>query len=644
MSRPSTSGGNARGPKKLGLEPLAVSLQLGARAYRALWSGIVAGTIESGVQLRPDTIAEQLDISTTPVREALHRLEVDGLIVKLPYKAGSCASSPRTKCAICARCARRSSVSACVWPASGSRPSRSRGCASTARPLAKRRCATATWMRTRIYNRDLHAAIVEAAGNAYLSSLMAQVDLQSQMLMAKTIRLAGRPSRAIEEHREIIDLIARRDERGAQEADAAAHPERERGHRAFCHFAADAGVEAVGQVMNAGGSRRARYLVVAALFLLSLITYIDRAAISSAKGPMAADLGLSDAQMGAVFSAFALGYAAAQIPCGWFADRVGPRRALALLVVLWSLLTALTGAMTRLGPLLAVRLLFGVAEAGAYPGAARVFYSWLPAGERGIANGILFSGGLLGAAFAFPVYAWLLDQYDWRGAFYVLGVPGLIWAACWMIWFRDAPREPVVHAVSAGAPEQGLWSVLRSRRMLVAMFQYFAGNFTFYICISWMHPYLIERYGLTQAEAARYAMVPLLSGAGANWIAGLMVDALYRLADAFMVAARAWRDRVPARNDRRALGLDGPHRGECHRRIRRRDPRRRADDQSELGVLSGHRRKTFGHGVGDDEHGWQPGWCREHERVSTIARPDRLIHRVASRLPRASILRRWCAG
>lgn len=291
--------------------------------------------------------------------------------------------------------------------------------------------------------------------------------------------------------------------------------------------------------MNAGGSRRARYLVVAALFLLSLITYIDRAAISSAKGPMAADLGLSDAQMGAVFSAFALGYAAAQIPCGWFADRVGPRRALALLVVLWSLLTALTGAMTRLGPLLAVRLLFGVAEAGAYPGAARVFYSWLPAGERGIANGILFSGGLLGAAFAFPVYAWLLDRYDWRGAFYVLGLPGLIWAACWMIWFRDAPREPVAHAVSAGAPEQGLWSVLRSRRMLVAMFQYFAGNFTFYICISWMHPYLIERYGLTQAEAARYAMVPLLSGAGANWIAGLMVDALYRS------PLRPWSRRVP---------------------------------------------------------------------------------------------------
>jgi MFS transporter, ACS family, glucarate transporter len=291
--------------------------------------------------------------------------------------------------------------------------------------------------------------------------------------------------------------------------------------------------------MNAGSSRRARYFVVAALFLLSLITYIDRAAISSAKRPMAAELGLSDAQMGAVFSAFALGYAAAQIPCGWLADRIGPRRALALLVVLWSLLTALTGAMTRFGPLLAVRALFGVAEAGAYPGSARVFYSWLPAGERGIANGILFSGGLLGAAFAFPIYAWLLDRYDWRGAFYVLGVPGLIWAACWMIWFRDSPQEPVGGVASTSEPDPGLGSVLRSRRMLVAMFQYFAGNFTFYICISWMHPYLIERYGLSQAEAARYAMVPLLCGAGANWIAGLMVDALYKS------SFRAWSRRVP---------------------------------------------------------------------------------------------------
>ncbi|MEX2264190.1 MAG: MFS transporter, partial [Bryobacteraceae bacterium] len=86
-----------------------------------------------------------------------------------------------------------------------------------------------------------------------------------------------------------------------------------------------------------------RYLVVAALFVLSLITYIDRAAISSAKDAIGADLSLSDQSMGAVFSVFALGYALAQIPSGWLADRWGPRLALTAVVAVWSLLTALTG-------------------------------------------------------------------------------------------------------------------------------------------------------------------------------------------------------------------------------------------------------------------------------------------------------------
>jgi ACS family glucarate transporter-like MFS transporter len=282
-----------------------------------------------------------------------------------------------------------------------------------------------------------------------------------------------------------------------------------------------------------------RYTVIGALFVLSLITYIDRAAISSAKGPMARDLSLSDTQMGMVFSVFALGYALAQIPAGWLADRYGPRLALAGFVTVWSLLTALTGAMSMLGPLLFVRFAFGTAEAGAFPGAARVFYNWLPPGERGIANGILFSGGLIGGAVAFPFYAWLVTNYSWRGAFYLLALPGLVWAACWLIWFRDVPgdrRQPRAPAVQ---PPLDMKAVLRVPGIWPAMFQYFAGNFTFYICISWMYPYLIERYGLSSAAAAQYAMIPLLCGATANWCAGFLVDGLYRS------SYRGWSRQLP---------------------------------------------------------------------------------------------------
>lgn len=273
-------------------------------------------------------------------------------------------------------------------------------------------------------------------------------------------------------------------------------------------------------------------LLIAALFVLSLITYIDRAAISSAKGPMAAELGLSDQAMGAVFSAFALGYALAQVPCGWLADRFGPRLALASVVTVWSAFTALTGAMQRFTTLLVVRFLFGIAEAGAFPGAARAFYNWLPSTRHGLANGIIFSGSRLGAALAFPAMAWLLDYAGWRAAFYLLAIPGLAWAGGWYLWFRDYPAaQPPVRPSDPIPPWQAL---------VPAMVQYIASNFTNFINLSWMHPYLKEHYQLSQSQAAAYAMIPLLVGGTSQWVAGGVTDALYRS------RYRRWSRRAPA--------------------------------------------------------------------------------------------------
>jgi ACS family glucarate transporter-like MFS transporter len=282
-----------------------------------------------------------------------------------------------------------------------------------------------------------------------------------------------------------------------------------------------------------------RFLVIASLFLLSLILYIDRAAVSSAKSAIAGELALSDTEMGWVFGAFSLGYAFAQIPWGWFADRAGPRLALAIVVALWSVFTTLTGTASRLAWLLLMRFLFGVAEAGAFPGSARVFYNWLPDRERGIANGILFSGALLGGGLAFPLCQWLVTAYGWRVAFYFLGIPGLFWAVNWMIWFRNYPENQV----ECGAPltnETPLLQVFRSWKMVKAMLQYFIGNFTFFVCITWMLPYLAERYSLTPSQAARFSMVPMLSGALANWVSGFFVDMLYRS------RFRLWSRRLPA--------------------------------------------------------------------------------------------------
>ena len=144
--------------------------------------------------------------------------------------------------------------------------------------------------------------------------------------------------------------------------------------------------------MNGSAATHQRFWLVLLLFLHTVNTYMDRVCISAAKDSMQSDIsGLDDQMMGYVFGIFDVGYALFQVPSGWFSDRAGPRRALTIVVIILSIFTALTGAVYTAMSLLIVRFLFGVGEAGAYPGATRALYTWLPAKERGIGQGIFHS-------------------------------------------------------------------------------------------------------------------------------------------------------------------------------------------------------------------------------------------------------------
>jgi MFS transporter, ACS family, glucarate transporter len=286
----------------------------------------------------------------------------------------------------------------------------------------------------------------------------------------------------------------------------------------------------------------ARHRLILLTFLLSVLLYIDRIAISTAKVPITAELGLADTQFGWVLSAFALGYALFQTPAGYLADRLGPRTVMTLLVLLWSVFTALTGLATGFVALLVYRFVFGAGEAGAYPTCARAFYAWLPTAERGLAQGINFSGARLGAAFALPGIAWMVERAGWRTAFFILGVLGVVYALVWFWWFRDRPEDhPGVSEAERRLIAEGRESpvtsaalpltprvLMSSRNMRVAMGQYFASNFTFFFCLTWLFPYLQQTFALTATRAAFLAAVPLLAGAAGNWGGGWLVDSLYK--------------------------------------------------------------------------------------------------------------------
>jgi ACS family glucarate transporter-like MFS transporter len=179
-----------------------------------------------------------------------------------------------------------------------------------------------------------------------------------------------------------------------------------------------------------------RALLVSGTFFLALLLYIDRVCISTAKDPITAALNLTDKQFGWIMSAFALGYALFQTPSGVLADKLGPRGVLAGIVAIWSLFTGLTAAAWNYGSMLVIRFLFGAGEAGAYPAMARAFYSWMPMKERGLATGINFAGGRLGAMFAMPLIATLITTLGWKQTFAVLMVVGFVWSVAWYRWFR----------------------------------------------------------------------------------------------------------------------------------------------------------------------------------------------------------------
>src|SRR5262245_17732223 len=153
--------------------------------------------------------------------------------------------------------------------------------------------------------------------------------------------------------------------------------------------------------LSTAPATRVRYGVLGFACILSMITYLDRVCMGTVAPYMQNEFGLNDEELGWIFAAFTLAYAAFEVPSGWLGDVFGPRKTLIRIVLWWSLFTALTGLVypseyliagysASFLALLAVRFFFGLGEAGAYPNIARAFHNWFPFQERGFAKGAVW--------------------------------------------------------------------------------------------------------------------------------------------------------------------------------------------------------------------------------------------------------------
>ncbi len=172
-----------------------------------------------------------------------------------------------------------------------------------------------------------------------------------------------------------------------------------------------------------------------------MITYMDRVVIGSAIPSIQKEFGFGFVTAGWIFSSFRWGYALFQIPGGWLGDRIGPRRALTIIVTWWSVFTSLTPLCWNAASMAVTRFLFGVGEAGAFPIATRSLSRWMLPSERGYAQGLTHAGSRLGAALTPPLVVALIAYYGWRSPFFIFGAFGIGWAAVWFLYYRDTPRE-----------------------------------------------------------------------------------------------------------------------------------------------------------------------------------------------------------
>lgn len=288
-----------------------------------------------------------------------------------------------------------------------------------------------------------------------------------------------------------------------------------------------------------GAPTRTRYRVVAFAVLLAGITYLDRACIGTLAPDIMRDLSLTKVQMGWVYSAFALAYAIFEIPTAWWADRHGTRQVLTRIVGWWSTFTMLTAGAWNLGALVVTRFLFGVGEAGAWPGVARTFSRWIPQSERGRVQGVFFAGAHLAGGVTPVVVVMISPLIGWRGVFLCFGMLGFAWAVAWHRWFRDDPAEhPGVNAaelalITAGrgahSPHADGWAywrrLLGHRNFWPLCAMYLPNSFAFYFCITWLPTYLKERHGFDATAVGLFAGLPLVLSVAGDLFGGVASDA-----------------------------------------------------------------------------------------------------------------------
>lgn len=299
------------------------------------------------------------------------------------------------------------------------------------------------------------------------------------------------------------------------------------------------------QTQPASATHFRRGWIYVLLLALVTINYMDRSALGVVAQVVRAEFKLSPVQMGYLFSSFLWTYTLCVLPIGILLDRFSARNINSIGIALWSVVMAATAAVGSFAGLMTTRLIMGAGEATSIPSCGRIVREWMPAQERGVANVVWSAGSFVGPAVGAVITASIASAFGWRGAFIALGLLGVVWLICNLVWFdrpekvqwlTDDERRKILTERSAGSPDEigmrgsagVVLELLKSPSMWGAMIAQAAGIYTLYLLLFWLPSYLQEAKQLTIMKTGLYTAVPWAIAVPVSIVIGLVSDRLLR--------------------------------------------------------------------------------------------------------------------
>jgi len=274
---------------------------------------------------------------------------------------------------------------------------------------------------------------------------------------------------------------------------------------------------------------RYRFLVLGMLVLVYTFNFIDRQIVGILAVPIKSDLGLTDTQLGLMGGlAFALFYTALGIPIAMLADRGNRTTIMTVALVVWSAMTAVCGFAQNFWQLFLARLGVGVGEAGGVAPAYSLVADYFPPHQRARALGVYSFGVPIGSALGIFFGGFIAHHVDWRTAFIVVGIAGVVVAPFFKMIVKEPQRGRHDGRAAGGQPASfgEVIRVLASKRAFWGIsFGAAASSMMGYGVFFWLPSFFVRSHGMTLLDASVYfGAILLFGGIAGIWLGGWLAD------------------------------------------------------------------------------------------------------------------------